>query len=78
MTGIKQKAFWIAVGDFGGRGFAFLTSIYLARTLGAEFYGLITMAVAILGYATWFADLGLITIGVREIAKPPAERNFQS
>lgn len=78
MTGIKQKAFWIAVGDFGGRGFAFLTSIYLARSLGAEYYGLITVAVAILGYASWFADLGLITIGVREIAKEPQKRQFRA
>jgi len=78
MSKFKEKAFWIAIGDFGGRGLAFLTSIYLARTLGAEFYGLITVAVSILGYSTWGADLGLLNIGVREIAKDPSNRQFRA
>ena len=77
MAKIKQKAFWIAAGDIIGRGFAFFTSIYLARTLGSEFYGLITVAVAILGYANWFADLGLLNIGTRETAKTPEKRIFR-
>lgn len=78
MSKFKEKAFWIAFGDFGGRGLAFLTSIYLARTLGTEFFGLITVAVAILGYAIWGADLGLLNIGVREIAKEPDHRKFRA
>lgn len=78
MSKIKEKAFWIAIGDFGGRGLAFLTSIYLARTLGAEYFGLITVAISILGYATWGADLGILNIGVREIAKEPEYRRFRA
>jgi O-antigen/teichoic acid export membrane protein len=78
MSRFKQKAFWIALGDFGGRGFSFLTSIYLARTLGADYFGMITVAVSILGYATWGADLGVLNIGVREIAKEPKFRIFRS
>ncbi|MEP1150521.1 MAG: oligosaccharide flippase family protein [Balneola sp.] len=78
MSKFKEKAFWIAFGDFGGRGLAFLTSIYLARTLGTEFFGLITVAIAILGYATWSTDLGLLNIGIREIAKEPEFRNFRA
>lgn len=78
MSRIREKAFWIAAGDFGGRGLAFLTTIYLARTLGAEFYGMITIAVSVLGYATWGADLGLLNIGVRETAKEPDERIFRA
>lgn len=78
MSKFKEKAFWIAFGDFGGRGLAFLTSIYLARTLGAEYFGLITVAVSILGYATWSTDLGLLNIGIREIAKKPKFRNFRA
>ena len=78
MSKFKEKAFWIAFGDFGGRGLAFLTSIYLARTLGTEYFGLITVAVSILGYATWGADLGILNIGVREIAKEPKYRTFRA
>ena len=78
MSKFKEKAFLIAIGDFGGRGLAFITSIYLARTLGTEFYGSITVAVSILGYATWSSDLGIINIGVREIAKDPEHRKFRA
>jgi O-antigen/teichoic acid export membrane protein len=76
MTRIKQKASLIAFGDLSSRGLAFLASIYLARVLGAEYYGLITVAIAVLGYTTWAADLGLVHIGVREVAKDPAQRAF--
>ncbi|MDR9415956.1 MAG: oligosaccharide flippase family protein [Gracilimonas sp.] len=74
---LKEKAFWIATGDIAGRGLSFVTSIYLARTLGSEFYGLITVAISILGYATWFTDLGLNNIGTRETAKEPNKRIFR-
>ena len=74
---LKEKAFWIALGDIAGRGLSFITSIYLARTLGSEFYGLITVAISILGYATWSTDLGLNNIGTRETAKEPSKRIFR-
>lgn len=76
MSGLKEKAFWIAAGDIAGRGLSFATSIYLARSLGTEFFGLITVAIAALGYAAWFADLGLNSIGTRETAKDPAKRIY--
>ncbi|MBD3615789.1 MAG: oligosaccharide flippase family protein [Gracilimonas sp.] len=77
MNKLKEKAFWIALGDIAGRGLSFVTSVYLARTLGAEFYGLIVMALSILGYATWLSDLGLHNIGTRETAKEPSKRIFR-
>ncbi|SMO33980.1 oligosaccharide flippase family protein [Gracilimonas mengyeensis] len=77
MAKLKEKAFWILTGDIAGRGLSFLSSIYLARVLGSEFYGLITVAISVLGYATWFSDLGLNSIGTRETAKPPEKRIFR-
>lgn len=77
MTRLKEKAFWIITGDLIGRGMSFLASIYLARTLGAEYYGLIIFAISILGYANWFSDMGLYQIGSREKAKPPEKRIFR-
>ncbi|MDZ7806849.1 MAG: oligosaccharide flippase family protein [Gracilimonas sp.] len=77
MTQLKEKAFWILAGDLLGRGMSFFASIYLARTLGAEYYGLILFAISILGYANWFADMGLYQIGSREKAKPPEKRIFR-
>lgn len=78
MVKLKQKASWIALGDIAGRGLSFITSIYLARTLGSEYYGLITVAISILGYATWISDLGLNNIGTRETAKEPLKRTFRA
>lgn len=77
MVKIKEKAFWILVGDVAGRGFAFFASIYLARVLGEEFYGLIVFSISVLGYATWASDLGLIHIGTLETAKKPEKRIFR-
>lgn len=78
MKKIQQKAFWIAFGDFSWRGFSFITSIYLARTLGTEYYGLIVIAISVLGYCFWFADLGLVNIAIREVAKEPEKRFFRA
>lgn len=78
MSNVKLKAFWIAFGDLAGRGLGFLASVYLARVLGLEYFGLVTLALAILGYANWFADLGLVNIGVREMAKAPERRVFRA
>ncbi|MFA5668437.1 MAG: oligosaccharide flippase family protein [Balneolaceae bacterium] len=78
MKKIQQKAFWIAFGDFSWRGFSFITSIYLARTLGTEYYGLIVIAISMLGYCFWFADLGLVNIAIREVAKVPEKRLFRA
>ncbi len=78
MSKLKQKAFWIAFGDLAGRGLGFIATVYLARVLGLEYFGLVTLALAILGYANWFADLGLVNIGIREIAKEPERRVFRA
>lgn len=77
MTRLKEKAFWIMTGDLLGRGMTFLASIYLARKLGPEYYGLILFAISILGYANWFADMGLYQIGTREKAKPAEKRIYR-
>jgi len=77
MAKVKENALWILIGDFLGRGMSFLASVYLARTLGAEYYGLIIFAISILGYANWFSDMGLYQIGSREKAKPPEKRIYR-
>lgn len=77
MAQLKQNALWIMTGDLLGRGMSFIASIYLARTLGAEYYGLIIFAISILGYANWFSDMGLFQIGSREKAKPPEKSIYR-
>lgn len=77
MPRLKQNALWIITGDLLGRGMSFVASVYLARTLGAEYYGVIIFSISVLGYANWFADMGLFQIGTREKANPPQKRIYR-
>ncbi len=76
MTHLSNKIAKIVSGDILSKSFAFVTTIYLTRTLGAEGYGLVTIALSYLGYSVYFADFGLYNIGNREVAKSPSKRAF--
>lgn len=49
--------------------FAFFTNMYSARYLGAEGFGIISLALAITGIFGIFTDLGLNTLTVREVSR---------
>lgn len=78
MPKLPQKIANIVFGDIVGRGLNFFASIYLARILGKDAFGMITFATAILFYGAWASDLGLSSIGVREMAKEKKDRLFYS
>lgn len=71
MGQLASKATWILSGDIGVRIIGFLTTVYLARTFGADGYGIIVIGLSVLGVALWFGDLGLNTLGTREVSKKP-------
>ncbi|GAB5045781.1 flippase [Thermodesulfovibrio sp. TK110] len=60
---------WSIVGEGISRGIFFLSSIYLARTLGVSNFGLFTLAQTVAIYFWLFSDLGINMYGIREIAK---------
>lgn len=78
MAKLTSKITRIAFGEIFGRGLGFITTIYLARVLGTEAFGLIIISLSFLGYANWFADIGLTHIAGREIAKEPSKRIFRA
>ncbi len=78
MATIRGKITRIFLGDFIGKGIGFAVGIYLARVLGTDAFGIITIALSYIGYCTWASDLGLSTIGSREIAKPEQKRVYNS
>lgn len=51
------------------QGFAFFSTAYVARCLQAEGFGWIGFAQGFLGYFTLMTDLGLRTVGMREVAR---------
>jgi O-antigen/teichoic acid export membrane protein len=75
MRNLTAKAFWILFSDGGAKLFGFFTTIYLARTFGADSYGLIVLSLSVMGICIWFSDLGIQTLATRAIAaSKPADR----
>src|SRR5579863_1097145 len=50
-----------------------LLFIYIARVLGVTAFGELAFATAVIGFFTFFADFGLTTLGIREIARHKKE-----
>ncbi len=63
---------YIALSDAGTRVLNLLINIYLARVLGPDGFGLIVLGTTVLIYAIWVADLGLMTLGTRNVARGKA------
>ncbi|WP_340103226.1 oligosaccharide flippase family protein [Rhodohalobacter sp. 8-1] len=68
MRNLTAKAFWILFSDGGAKLFGFFTTIYLARTFGADSYGLIVLSLSVMGICIWFSDLGIQTLATRAMA----------
>ena len=47
----------------------FFVNIYIARYLGAEGFGILSLAIALTGIFTIFTDLGLNTLTIREVTR---------
>jgi len=74
MRKLSANALLLFGGDAVARALGFFTTVHLARALGAESFGLVTIGLSILSYALWFSDLGLTTLGTREMARPADAR----
>jgi O-antigen/teichoic acid export membrane protein len=65
---IARSILALSAGEFVARIIGFGATIYVARRLGVEAYGIIGVAFALMLYASAVADLGLEQLGPREIA----------
>lgn len=72
---IGSNVLWSVVSEVGGKGLLFLTTIYLARTLQAENFGIFNLGLTIIMYIWIAEDLGTNMYGVREVAKDKLNRN---
>lgn len=65
--------------DAGSRLLGFLVTAYLARVLGPPAFGIISIALSVLGYAVLFAGPGMNVMGTRHVASTRgAEAEFSS
>lgn len=58
----------LGLGDGLARVLAFSASVYLARVLGADGYGVIALALGVTLYLQSFVDFGVETLGVQRVA----------
>ncbi|MFQ6673250.1 MAG: oligosaccharide flippase family protein [Fidelibacterota bacterium] len=68
MKRFPRNVLSLSVSDVVGRFLGFLAVAYLARTLGTTGMGLLAVGMAILAYASIFADAGLPILGTRYAA----------
>jgi PST family polysaccharide transporter len=64
----------LLAGEGLGRAFGFITTIYLARTLGVSQFGLVETAFAVLVYLQIVVDGGLDLVATRSVARAPHTR----
>src|SRR5690606_3459779 len=56
---------WSAVGNYGCQAVQFVTSVFLARLLAPEYFGLLAMAQVFVGFANTFSTMGFHSAIVR-------------
>ena len=76
MNTVATRALLVFGGDAAARLFNFLAIVHFGRVLASRHFGYVIIGMTVLQYAALAADLGLSTVGMRETARPPAERRF--
>jgi O-antigen/teichoic acid export membrane protein len=77
MRKLSTNALLISGGEIAALLLGFLATVRLTRVLGTAGYGMVVTGMSVLGYALWFSDLGLTTLGIREMARPAGERRYR-
>jgi O-antigen/teichoic acid export membrane protein len=66
---ISSNFIWSVITEATAKGVFFITTVYLARTLGASGYGVFALAQTVTYYFWFSVDLGVSMYGIREIAR---------
>lgn len=64
-----KNAFWLAVGNIGGRLIRAAIIVYAARVLGAGAWGVFSYGITLVAFLAAFVDIGIDSILTRERAK---------
>lgn len=76
MRKLSSDAALVFAADAGARLLGFLAAARLGRVLGTDGFGLIVVSFAFLSYVLWFVDLGLGTLGTREMGRGASARTW--
>ena len=66
---VAKNFITVSAGNFASQAIGFFVVAYLARVLGPQSYGQVSLATATLAFGAYFADLGLHTLGIRSVAQ---------
>lgn len=69
---ISRNLMALTIAQVASRAFAVVSTIYLARVLGADNFGVIVFATSVISYAALVVDAGLTRLGKREVARDAA------
>lgn len=69
-----KNAFWLTVGNIGGRLIRAAIIIYAARVLGAAGWGLFSYGITLVAFLTVFVDIGIDPILIRETVKAKGDQ----
>ena len=64
------------IARFLAQGLAFITTIYVSRTIGVQGFGILGFATAVMAYLDFLGNLGLEYYAVREVSRNPDRLNF--
>lgn len=68
MTRVSKNILSLAISEGGSRLIGFFTTVYLVHSLSMHDFGLISIAIAVFGYALIFAAHWFNTYGIRQVA----------
>ena len=78
MTSIKKNIFYSSILTVSGYLFPLLTFPYITRVLGVKNIGICNFVDSIVQYFIYFSMMGMMTVGIREIARAKGDRKLLS
>ncbi len=66
---VSKNIIFLFTSDAASHVLGFVATIYIARLIGVEGFGMVSFGLAFLNYALLFGNPGLTTLGTREIAR---------
>ncbi len=75
---VIKNLFSLTVAEIASKGIVFITTVYLARVLQPEGFGIIGYANSFIAYFLIIVNLGFNVFGIREISKNPYTQNIKS
>jgi O-antigen/teichoic acid export membrane protein len=72
-SGVALDFLKLGTGEAAVRIVAFLTTVYVARRLGADAFGVVILATTIMTYVSRLSDCGVDLLGVRDVARDPQQ-----